>query len=108
MAGMKKVLVTGGAGFIGTHLCRRLVADGCHVICLDNLYTGSVDNIKNLTEQPGFQFVEYDVTQPIILKSMKSITWPVRPVRCIIRLIRSEQRKPVCWVQSARWNWLKR
>lgn len=82
MAGMKKVLVTGGAGFIGTHLCRRLVADGCHVICLDNLYTGSVDNIKNLTEQPGFQFVEYDVTQPYHFEvdEIYNLACPASPV----------------------------
>ena len=82
MLGMKKVLVTGGAGFIGTHLCRRLVADGCHVICLDNLYTGSVDNIKNLTEQPGFQFVEYDVTQPYHFEvdEIYNLACPASPV----------------------------
>ena len=82
MAGMKKVLVTGGAGFIGTHLCRRLVADGCYVICLDNLYTGSVDNIKNLTEQPGFQFVEYDVTQPYHFEvdEIYNLACPASPV----------------------------
>ena len=82
MAGMKKVLVTGGAGFIGTHLCRRLVADGCHVICLDNLYTGSVDNIKNLIGQPRFQFVEHDVTQPYYFEvdEIYNLACPASPV----------------------------
>ncbi len=61
MSGHKKVLVTGGAGFIGTHLCRRLLAEGSRVICLDNLYTGSFENIRDLTKQAEFQFVEQDV-----------------------------------------------
>lgn len=82
MSGMKKVLVTGGAGFVGAHLCRRLVSEGCHVICLDNLYTGSIDNIKNLTEQPGFQFVEYDVTQPYHFEvaEIYNLACPASPV----------------------------
>jgi len=58
-------LVTGGAGFIGSHLCDRLVQSGYQVICLDNLYTGSVDNIRPLLNHPAFRFVEHDVTEPL-------------------------------------------
>ena len=59
-----QILVTGGAGFIGTHLCRRLIAEGNHVICLDNLSSGSLDNVKDLLDHPNFTFVRHDVTEP--------------------------------------------
>src|SRR3954470_1060592 len=60
-------LVTGGAGFIGSHLCDRLVQSGYHVICLDNLYTGSVENIRPLVNHPAFTFIEHDVTEPLTI-----------------------------------------
>jgi UDP-glucuronate decarboxylase len=63
MGGLR-VLVTGGAGFVGSHLCDRLLADGHEVICLDNLATGSKRNIAHLSEHPGFRFVEQNVQQP--------------------------------------------
>jgi len=67
---MKKnrVLVTGGAGFIGSHLCDRLLADGNDVICVDNLFTGSKDNIRHLLENPYFEFIRHDVTQPLFVE----------------------------------------
>lgn len=58
---MKKILVTGGAGFIGSNLCERLLNEGNKVICLDNLFTGSIDNIKHLLLNPDFEFVEHDI-----------------------------------------------
>ena len=60
---MRKILVTGGAGFIGSHLCKRLVEEGNKVICLDNLFTGSLDNIKELMEKENFTFVKHDVVE---------------------------------------------
>ena len=67
---MKKnrVLVTGGAGFIGSHLCDRLLADGNDVICVDNLFTGSKDNIRHLLGNPYFEFIRHDVTQPLFVE----------------------------------------
>lgn len=67
---MKKnrVLVTGGAGFLGSHLCDRLLADGNDVICVDNLFTGLKDNIRHLLENPYFEFIRYDVTQPLFVE----------------------------------------
>lgn len=62
-----QILVTGGAGFIGTHLCRRLVAEGNRVFCLDNLSSGSLDNICDLLEHPDFVFLRQDVTEPFDL-----------------------------------------
>ena len=60
----KRVLVTGGAGFIGTHLCRRLLAEGCEVICLDDLSSGFEENLEDLKEDPAFTFVRQDVREP--------------------------------------------
>ena len=60
-------LVTGGAGFVGSHLCDWLLAEGHEVICLDNLITGSLDNIRHLAGHPRFAFVQHDVTKPIDL-----------------------------------------
>jgi dTDP-glucose 4,6-dehydratase len=59
---MRRVLVTGGAGFIGSHLCRRLLAEGSEVICYDNLLTGSMENVEALLGDPHFSFEHYDVT----------------------------------------------
>ena len=61
---MKKILVSGGAGFIGSHLCTRLIKDGHEVICLDNLFTGSEENIVHLKGNPRFEFVLHDVELP--------------------------------------------
>ena len=63
-----RVLVTGGAGFLGSHLCDRLLRDGYDVICLDNLFTGSKDNIRHLLGNPYFEFIRHDVTQPIYVE----------------------------------------
>lgn len=62
---MKKVLVTGGAGFIGSHLCEKLLQKGYFVICLDNLFTGSKKNIKTLLENGNFRFIEQDIIEPL-------------------------------------------
>lgn len=61
----KRVLVTGGAGFLGSHLCDRLIADGDDVICVDNLFTGSKENIRHLLGNPYFEFIRHDVTEPL-------------------------------------------
>lgn len=61
-----RVLVTGGTGFIGSNLCQRLLQDGHEVICLDNNYTGSMDNIESLLDNPHFTFIEYDVCNSLL------------------------------------------
>lgn len=61
---MKRILVTGGAGFIGSHLCERLLNEGNDVICLDNYFTGSKDNIRHLLDNHNFELVRHDVTTP--------------------------------------------
>lgn len=60
---MPRTLITGGAGFLGSHLCERLLAEGHEVICMDNLITGDMDNIVHLIGQDGFRFVKHDVTE---------------------------------------------
>ena len=65
---MSKVLVTGGAGFLGSHLCDKLLAAGHEVICLDNLYTGSKKNIEHNLSNPNFEFIRHDIIDPIRLE----------------------------------------
>lgn len=79
---IKRVLVSGGAGFIGSHLCKRLIQDGCHVICMDNLFTGSKRNIAELMDHPHFEFVEHDVTQPfeIDVDEIYNLACPASPI----------------------------
>jgi len=63
-----RILVTGGAGFIGSHLCDRLVQKGHRLICVDNLYSGKLGNIRALMNHPRFEFIEHDVTEPLAIK----------------------------------------
>ena len=69
----KNILVTGGAGFIGSHLCKALIELGHNVICLDNLFTGSLNNISELINNPGFEFIKHDVTEPYYRESIDEI-----------------------------------
>lgn len=79
---MKRILVTGGAGFLGSHLCDRLIEAGNDVICLDNLFTGSKDNIRHLLSNPYFEFIRHDVTEPIYLEvdQIFNLACPASPV----------------------------
>lgn len=79
---MNRVLVTGGAGFLGSHLCERLLQDGCDVICADNLYTGSKDNIRHLMGNPYFEFIRHDVTEPLYVEvdQIFNLACPASPV----------------------------
>jgi len=77
-----RILVTGGAGFVGSHLCRRLVGEGHHVICLDNLFTGSRENLGDLLESERFTFREHDVTEPFDaeVEQIYHLACPASPV----------------------------
>ena len=66
--GTVTVLITGGAGFLGSHLCDRLLADGHEVICLDNFFTGTRDNVRHLLDHPRFELIRHDVVEPIMLE----------------------------------------
>ena len=68
-----KYLVTGGAGFIGTNLCRRLLKDGHSVLCLDDLSTGLYSNISEFTDSKNFEFVKHDLTKPFFPDRLDAI-----------------------------------
>lgn len=79
---MERILVTGGAGFIGSHLCKRLVEEGHEVICADNLFTGAKANIKDLLDYDNFEFLRYDVTKELYVEVDKiyNLACPASPV----------------------------
>jgi len=79
---MKNILVTGGAGFLGSHLCDKLISEGNKVICLDNFSTGSKDNISHLLNNKYFQIIEHDVTLPIFkeVDQIYNLACPASPV----------------------------
>lgn len=77
-----RILVTGGAGFIGSHLCERLLKEGRHVICLDNFYTGTRENIKEFLNLKNFELLEHDIVDPIEVKvdQIYNLACPASPV----------------------------
>jgi UDP-glucuronate decarboxylase len=79
---MKRILVTGGAGFIGSHLCERLLGEGNDVVCLDNYFTGSKDNIRHLLDNHRFEMVRHDVTTPYFaeIDEIYNLACPASPV----------------------------
>lgn len=85
---MKRILVTGGAGFIGSHLCSRLVDEGNDVLCVDNFFTGSKSNIESLLDKHHFELIRHDVTKELLVEVDRSIIWPVLHRLCIISIIR--------------------
>ena len=78
----KKILVTGGAGFLGSHLCERLLGQGHEVLCVDNLFTGTKRNILHLLENPNFEFMRHDVTFPLYVEvdEIYNLACPASPV----------------------------
>jgi len=91
----KRILVTGGAGFIGSHLCERLLAEGHDVLCVDNLYTGSKDNIAHLMGNPYFEFMRHDITFPLYVEvdEIYNLACPASPVHY--------QRDPVQTIKTS-------
>jgi len=78
----KRVLVTGGAGFLGSFLCERLLAEGCDVICVDNFYTGTKRNIIHLLKNPYFELIRHDITFPLYLEvdEIYNLACPASPI----------------------------
>lgn len=78
----KKIIVTGGAGFIGSHLCRRLLADGHDVLCVDSLFTGSKDNIADLIGNKNFEFLRHDIVTPLTVEAdqVYNLACPASPI----------------------------
>ncbi len=79
---MKKILITGGAGFIGSHLSERLLKEGNHIICLDNFFTGTEKNVKHLLEMPNFELVNHDVAIPYFrdVDEIYNLACPASPI----------------------------
>lgn len=78
----RRVLVTGGAGFLGSHLCQRLLEDGNHVICVDNFYTGTHDNLFMMMNNPHFEVIRHDVTFPLYVEvdQIYNLACPASPI----------------------------
>lgn len=92
---MTTVLVTGGAGFLGSHLCEALLASGYDVLCVDNLYTGSKENIRHLLNAPRFEFIRHDVTFPLYIEvdQIYNLACPASPIHY--------QRDPVQTIKTS-------
>ena len=100
---MTRVIVTGGAGFIGSHLCRTLLEKGYEVICIDNLYTGSKENIADLLQNSNFEFIKHDITDGIIINAEQiyNLACPASPVHY--------QNQPIQTIKTSTigvWNML--
>ena len=82
MLSRKRIMVTGGAGFLGSHLCERLLADGHDVLCVDNFFTGTKGNILHLRDQPHFELMRHDVTFPLYVEvdEIYNLACPASPV----------------------------
>jgi len=77
-----RILITGGAGFLGSHLCDRLVAQGADVLCLDNFFTGAKRNIRHLIDNHNFELIRHDIVQPMFLEvdQIYNLACPASPV----------------------------
>ena len=91
----KRILVTGGAGFLGSHLCDQLLAQGHDVLCVDNLYTGQKDNIRHLLQHPQFEFMRHDITFPLYVEvdQIYNLACPASPIHY--------QRDPVQTIKTS-------
>lgn len=78
----KRIAITGGAGFLGSHLCDRLIQEGNDVICIDNLFTGCKDNIRHLMDNPYFEFIRHDITEPLYVEvdQIYNLACPASPI----------------------------
>ena len=79
---MKRIIITGGAGFLGSHLCERLLKEGNHIICIDNFFTGSYENIKHLTNNKNFEIIRHDIIAPIHIEcnEIYNFACPASPI----------------------------
>lgn len=78
----KRILITGGAGFLGSHLCERLLSEGHDILCLDNFFTGTKDNIKHMLSNPHFELIRHDVTFPLYVEvdEIYNLACPASPI----------------------------
>jgi len=82
MSAYKNIIVTGGAGFLGSHLCERLLADGHHVLCVDNFFTGARESVEHLLDNPRFELMRHDVTFPLYVEGdeIYNLACPASPI----------------------------
>jgi nucleoside-diphosphate-sugar epimerase len=101
-----RAVVTGGAGFLGSHLCERLLARGLHVVCLDNLITGSAANLSHLTASPSFTLINCDITGFFGIDGEVNTYFTLHPRRLLPTICASRFRplKPGASRRSMRWK----
>lgn len=106
---MKRVIVTGGAGFLGSHLCERLLQDGHDVLSVDNYFTGTKSNITHLLGNPYFEALRHDVTFPLYVEAdeIYNLACPASPIYFITNLTLCRQQKPVSMALSICLAWPK-
>ena len=93
---IKKIIVSGGAGFIGSHLCKFLINEGHLVVCLDNLLTGSINNLSDLYENSNFTFIEHDIINPYYdtaVDEIYNLACPASPIHYQINPIKTIKTK---------------
>ena len=104
---MKRILVTGGAGFLGSHLCERLLNDGHDVLCVDNYYTytGRKANIAHLMSNPNFESIRHDVTFPLYVEmdEIYNLACPASPNH--YQFVPCRPPRLACMAQSTCWAW---
>ena len=100
----RRILVTGGAGFLGSHLCRLLLQDNDDVLCVDNYFTGSKQNISDLTAHPNFEVIRHDVTFPLYLEvdQIYNLACPASPIHYQYD---PKQRKPDISLAQSELGW---
>ena len=106
LAENKKILITGGAGFIGSHLCKALIKKQHYIICLDNLLTGSINNVSELLDNPNFEFVEHDLINPYYrddIDEIYNLACPASPIQYKKNPIRSKFLQKSCV-----YKWIKK
>lgn len=91
---MKNIIVTGGAGFLGSHLCEYLIKKGEKVICIDNLFTGNLKNLENIKDHPNFEFIQHDIIDPIFfdgreIDQIYNLACPASPIQYQINPVRT-------------------
>jgi UDP-glucuronate decarboxylase len=99
-----RILITGGAGFLGSHLSKRLLEEGHEVICMDNFFTGRKRNILDLAENPNFEIMRHDVTDPFKLEcdQIYNLACPASPVH--YSTMQSRRSRPQSWGRSIAWG----
>ena len=102
---MKKTLITGGAGFLGSHLCEKLLNLGHEVICVDNFYTGAKQNIAHLLENPYFEVIRHDVCFPLYVEvdEIYNLACPASPIHYQFDPVQTTKTSVHGAINSAEW-----